>query len=179
MTEPFPIPTNEVYKLIRSAMGKLKATRQTNAEYDDLVQNAMIRLLEVIDKYDKDKGSFSNFVYMQVKWAIWRQKIHERGRGRKHFLRSLSLDQEKGHNDNTILIDTIVPEEKTDDGWKLEILMENLKPYEWFLLTEWLLNKKSGRIIGLEQNIRETTMQYRLKELKKKARKIIDENIIR
>lgn len=179
MTEIFPIPTKEVYKLIRHAVGKFNATRQTNAEYDDLVQNAMIRLIEVLDKYDKDKGKFSTFVYMQVKWAIWRQKIHERGRGRKNFIKSVSLDKVRGDNEDTTLLDTLVNEEKTDDGWKLEILMENLTPYEWFLLTEWLLNKKSGRIIGLEHNVPEGTMQNRLKRLKKKARKIIDENIIR
>lgn len=179
MTEIFPIPTKEVYKLIRHAVGKFNGTRQTNAEYDDLVQNAMIRLIEVLDKYDQDKGKFSTFVYMQVKWTIWRQKIHERGRGRKKFIKSVSLDKVRGENEDMTLLDTLVNEEKTDDGWKLEILMENLEPNEWYLLTEWLLKKKSGRIIGLELGIKESTIQHRLKKLKTKARKIIDENIIR
>lgn len=179
MSNPFPIPVNEVYKLIRTAVGKYRGTVQTNAEYDDLVQNTMVRLLEIIDKYDENKGSFSNFVYMQVKWAIWRQKVYEKGRGRKNFIFSKSLDKVRSHNDDTTLLETVIEEEITDDGWKLEVLMENLTPHEWFLLNEWLLKKKSGRIIGLELNIKESTIQHRLKQLKTKARRIIDENIIR
>lgn len=179
MTE-LPIPIDEAYKIVRKALTKHKAHVRTLTEFEDLVQLTMIKTLEVLDSYNEKKGSFSNFLYMQANWVLWRQDLHEKSKGRRKFLTSFSLDREITYMDRPIpLVDTIVEEEKTDDDWKLEILMENLEPNEWFLLTEWLLKKKSGRIIALELGIKETTIHSRLKQLKKKARKIIDENIIR
>jgi hypothetical protein len=95
----FPIPEAEVYKIVKKAVNTLFKGSPNKEQFDDLVQNSMVRLVDVFNRYDPQKGSFSNFVYMQVNWAIWRDNVHYSAKGRRRDFMVESLDYVIKDND--------------------------------------------------------------------------------
>lgn len=181
---PFPIPMEEVYKIAQKAIGRYMTNRVMNDDYDDLVQDTIIRAMHTINSFDPKRGSFSNFLFMQADWVIWREKIHMQGKGREEFLHSGSLDYKlELHGEEislgqTISVDDEI-ERKIDQEQKLEKIIDFMNPYEKMLFYDYFIENKSARQMGREQELPATTMAHRVRSLIKKLRRYINENKLR
>lgn len=182
---PFPIPMDEVYKIAQKSISRYMTNRVMNDDFDDLVQDTIIRTLQVLDKFDPKRGSFSNFIYMQADWVIWREKIHMEGKGREEFLHSGSLDYNlELHGEKITLGQTISSEEEDiikqiDEEQKLQRIIDFMNPYEKLIFYEYFIENKSARQMGKEHEISRTTMAWRVRSLMNKLRRFISENKLR
>lgn len=181
---PFPIPMEEVYKLAKKAVNRYMKNRVMNDDFNDLVQDTIIRAIQVIDSFDPAKGSFSTFLFMQASWVIWREKIHMGGKGRDEFLHSGSLDYkielygEKITLGHTVSVDDDM-ERKVDEETKLKKIIDFMNPYERHLFYEYYIENKSARQIAVKQQVSHNTIGSRVKKLREKLRGYIDENKLR
>jgi DNA-directed RNA polymerase specialized sigma subunit len=73
----------EIEKLVRSAVSRSK--QKVYAEFEDVVQEAMLFLLRNLKYYNPEKGKMSTFVYINVKRSIVNQVIHHNALKRKRI----------------------------------------------------------------------------------------------
>lgn len=169
-----PIPWNEVYMLMRNAIAKYNGTTQTHGEFDDLVQMGMERLLNVLHYYDPKKGKFSTFLYMQAKWAIWRQKVTENHSGRLNWYLSKSLDYinpQQKENDPLMMF----VEDKKHFDEDMILLESQLTPEERFYLDRLILNPMSMRALGEELGVSEKSIRIKKEKLVKRLKKLLND----
>ena len=60
----------ENYSLILKCVGQCHVV---NGEAQDMIQDAVVQVLKVIDRFDPDKGSFSTFIWPEIKQYVYRQ----------------------------------------------------------------------------------------------------------
>ena len=169
-----PIPWDEVYKLMRSAIAKFNGTKQTYGEFDDLVQLGMERLINMFDYYDPKRGSFSNFVYMQARWAIWRQKVTENHSGRLNWFKSASLDYVNPNKKEKDPLMMFIEDKKHFDE-DMILLESQLTQEERFYLDRLILNPMSMRALGEELGVSYGVIENRKKKLVKKLKELLND----
>ena len=179
----FPIPEAEVYKIVKKAVNTLFKGSPNKEQFDDLVQNSMVRLVDVFNLYDPQKGSFSNFVYMQVNWAIWRDNVHYSAKGRRRDFMVESLDYVIKDNDpeGETLIDFVVDNsqvKQTEHELNLQEVMQYFGDHDRYLIREVLINGKSIKAIAEEENKNYRKLIRYILKLKTKVKEVLHENIL-
>ena len=179
----FPIPDKEVYKIVKKALNTLFKGNPSKEQFDDLVQESMIRLIDVMPLYDSKKGSFSNFVYMQVRWTIWRDMVHYSAKGRMRDYMIHSLDYVSPSNDDEeSVLSTFAderPVKKLDEDLRLQDILKHFNPEERQLIIEFYFQNKRFREMAEKRNIKRHVIVSKMTKLKRKLKEVIDEGSIR
>jgi RNA polymerase sigma factor (sigma-70 family) len=179
----FPIPEKEVYKLVKKGLHKMFKGNPSREQFDDLVQDTMLRLIEVMPFYDEKKGSFSNFVYMQVRHAIWRDMVHysAKSRIRDFMIHSLDFVSPSNDDEETVL-STFAdnrPMKQLDEELRLQDILKHFNPEEQQLIKEFYFQKKTFREMAKKRNIEKRKMATKMTKIKTKLKEVIDEGNIR
>jgi RNA polymerase sigma factor (sigma-70 family) len=179
----FPIPEKEVYKIVKKAVNKLFKANPSKEQFDDLVQNSMVRLVEVFDHYDPQKGSFSNFVYMQVSWAIWRDNVHYSAKSRRRDFMIESLDYviPNGDTSPTTIMDTIIDDsqaQQMEHDLNVQDILKHFNERDRYYIQQIIINGETVKKIAQQYNITSSGVQSHLRRIKKKMREILNENTI-
>jgi RNA polymerase sigma factor (sigma-70 family) len=179
----FPIPEKEVYKIVRKAVYTLFKGNPSKEQYDDLVQNSMVRLIDIFDHYDPKKGSFSNFVYMQVSWAIWRDNVHYSAKSRRRDFMIDSLDYviPNGDKNPTTIMDTIIDDsqaQQMEHDLSVQDILKHFNERDRYYIQQIIINGEAVKKIAQQQNITLSGVHSHLRRIKKKMREVINENTI-
>lgn len=184
MNDPitFPIPEKEVYKLVKKAVHTLFKGNPSREQFDDLVQDTMVRILEVIHHYDSTKGSFSNFIYMQVRWAIWRDMVHYSAKSRLRDYQVHSLDYllPNSEDNETLLFYMGDDQEVQKMNQELFVndILKNFNDNEKSIIKDYFLKKRKVTEMARELNINNSTLHLKINKLKRKLKEVIDENYL-
>jgi RNA polymerase sigma factor (sigma-70 family) len=185
MNDPitFPIPEKEVYKIVRKAVYTLFKGNPSREQFDDLVQDTMVRLLEVIHHYDSTKGGFSNFIYMQVRWAIWRDMVHysAKSRLRDFMIDSLDYVIPNGDKNPTTMMDTIIDDsqaQQMEHDLSVQDTLKHFNERDRYYIQQIIINGEAVKKIAQQQNITLGGAHSHLRRIKKKMREVINENTI-
>lgn len=179
----FPIPDSEVYQIVHKAIRKFFHGTPSKEQYDDLVQNSMVRLIDAYKYFDETKGSFSGFVYMQVSWAIWRDNLHYRGKGRQRDFTIYSLDYVIPNGDTTqiTIMDTIIDDSQVQQ-MESELLVEEVLRHfderDRYLIQQILINGEPVHKIAKKQGTTKNGVYHHLRRIKKKMREVLNESIL-
>lgn len=179
----FPIPDSEVYQIVHKAIYKLFRGTPSKEQYDDLVQNSMVRLIDAYSYYDKSKGSFSNFVYMQVSWAIWRDNLHYRGKGRQrdYLIESLDYVIPNGDTAQTTMMDTIIDDsqvQQMESELSVEEVLRHFDERDRYLIQQILINGEPVHKIAKKQGTTKNGLYHHIRRIKKKMREVLNESIL-
>lgn len=179
----FPIPDSEVYQIVHKAIRKFFYGSPSKEEYDDLVQNSMVRLIDAYKYFDETKGSFSGFVYMQVSWAIWRDNLHYRSKGRQRDFMVRSLDYVLSEN-NTVdgtLLHTIIDDsqvQQIESDLSVEEVLRHFDERDRYFIWQILINGEPVHKIATKQGMTKNGVYHHIRRIKKKMRKVLNESIL-
>jgi RNA polymerase sigma factor (sigma-70 family) len=181
---PFPIPMQEVYKIVKKAVYTVFKGNPSKEQFDDLVQNSMVRLVEVFNYYDPRKGSFSNFVYMQVSWAIWRDNVHYNAKGRRRDFMIESLDYviPNGDKNPTTIMDTIIDDsqaQQMEHDLSVQEVLQHFNERDRHYIQQIIINGEAVTKIAQQQNLTSSGVHSHLRRIKKKMKEVINENNLR
>ncbi len=178
----FPIPEREVYFLVRKALHTMLKCNPSREQFDDLVQDTMVRLIDVIDRYDSTRGSFSNFVYMQVSWAIWRDMVHYSAKSRLRDYQVHSLDYLLPNNEDNQTLMSFMGDDKDVQKMNKELfindILKNFNEKDQILIIEYFFKNTKMSEIVKKINTKESNIYRKLSKLKKKLKEVIDENYL-
>ena len=180
----FPIPEKEVYKLVKKGLHKLFRGNPSREQFDDLVQDTMVRLIEVMPFYDEKKGSFSNFVYMQVRHAIWRDMVHysAKSRMRDYMIHSLdySYKSNKSDEDETLafFMADNKPVQDLEEELRLQDILKHFSPEEKELIHEYYFENKRFREMAEKRNLVRNKIVTKMNKIKQKLKEVLDESTI-
>jgi DNA-directed RNA polymerase specialized sigma24 family protein len=85
------IDIDELYKLTRSCVGRSKM--KVYADFEDVVQEAMMFVMKNIKYYDPKKAKLSTFVFMNVKKAMINMTVYLNAKKRSDNQFLFSLDK--------------------------------------------------------------------------------------
>jgi len=74
-------------------------------DLDDAIQDAMVHIIERLERWDPSRGSLTNFVFWQTRQAMSRHHDAERARrygGRRKIVRTSELRSEYGPGENSL-----------------------------------------------------------------------------
>lgn len=177
-----PLPEKDIYKLVKKAMHKLFKGNPSKEQFDDLVQDTMVRILEVIHHYDSSKGSFSNFIYMQVRWAIWRDMVHYSAKSRMRDYQVHSLDYLLPNSeDNETLLFYMGDDkevQKIDKELFVNDILNQFNIEDQILIKDYFLKKRKVTEMARELNVNNSTLHLKINKLKRKLKEVLDESYI-
>lgn len=126
----------EIEKLVRTAV--IRSKQHVYAEFEDVVQEAMLFLFRNLKYYNPEKGKMSTFVYINVKKSIFNQVIHHNALKRKknQFLISLDVQLPSG----SFAYDFIKGTTNVEDEVLFNSLMSSLSPIEQDVVKWWMLD---------------------------------------
>lgn len=178
----FPIPEKEVYKLVKKGFHTMFKGNPSREQFDDLVQDCMIRIMEVMPLYDEKKGSFSNFVYMQVRWTIWRDMVHYNAKSRMRDYMINSLDFVSPNNDeDESVMNTFAdnkPVQDLEEELRLQEVFKHFTKEEIKLIIDYFFLKRRPSEMAEKQNTSRQAMGNRLNKIRKRLKEVLDESTI-
>jgi DNA-directed RNA polymerase specialized sigma subunit len=127
----------EIQRLVRSAVHRSK--QHVYAEFEDVVQEAMLFILRNIQYFDPTKGKISTFVYMNVKRSLHNQTVYLNALKRKKAQFTMSLD--KVLPTGTSAYELIADNTSVEDDVMFSTLMDSLTPMEQNIVTWWIHNR--------------------------------------
>lgn len=178
----FPIPENEIYKLVKKGLHKMFRGNPSKEQFDDLVQDTMVRILEVIHHYDSTKGSFSNFIYMQVRWAIWRDMVHYSAKSRMRDYEINSLDSiiPRSEESDTLLqfiVDNAEVENLNNELFLNDIL-KRFNKEDQIIIKECIIKGKNLNKVIETFNLNKKGRTRKIQKLKEQLKEVLNENYI-
>lgn len=156
------------------------------AEYEDVLQEAMIGFFKAVRDYSPAKGPFRSFAELCItRQVITAVKTHTR---LKHIpLNSArSLDQPLGVDDDRSLVDTLdfgereqadLQDKRLEVATILRILRKHLTPFQYSTLRLWF-EGHSYREIARRLNRHEKAIDNGLTSVKYKVRKLLADGIL-
>lgn len=123
----------EIELLVKSAVRRSK--QHVYAEFEDVVQEAMLFLFKNLKYYDPAKSKISTFVYINVHKSLINQIIHSNAMKRKNNQFLMSLD--KVLPTGTVSYELIADKVNVEDEVMYQNLMDSLTPMEQDIILWW------------------------------------------
>lgn len=134
--------------------------------HDECINDILLAIWDGIDKYDKEKGDFKNWLAAVSKYKCIAYK-------RKYL--NLYLSQEEFNLIDIKSEDNIENEiEKIELKNEVEKLLENLKPKDREIFIRYYINEEKIRDIAKNQCVKEEVIYNRISRGKKKIRAIFE-----
>lgn len=147
------------------------------SDFDDFVQEASIKLINIIDTYDREKSPFIKFAQMAIKNHII--TMMNKGLTKKHFLlnNALSLwtDQVR---DEYVFINKMIEEEENERIWEeiSQPLSDKEKIVAYLKIILGLSYKEMSRWLKIEEKDIGNALYRTTIKLRKKLRYIVERN---
>jgi RNA polymerase sporulation-specific sigma factor len=156
------------------------------SEFQDVYQEGAIKLLNVIDKFDKEKGSFTSFAQASIKKHIITMINRERAKKRWILNNSFSLDNTSKIDDEYINYIDNIDEDDMIAGSKVSNPIDIVqKDYE-----EYIIEKISEVLSDMEKKVfvlrfikdysyKEIALELNLfKKRRKNGKKVLDQKSV-
>lgn len=173
----------DLYRLVHGFCRKNYKYWEYLYEYDDYVQDSFVKILSVIDRFDSNKSSLSNFVYdILLNYWCWFRKFHKyhQDRFEKKFL---SIEYDEEFDSHFSDLDEIV---ESDDKSIIEE-MEEIEEQDWLTAIKPYLNKYSYAYyikgvsmvdLAVKYNTTKQNIHAKIKRNIKNIKKLIDNGTI-
>ena len=173
----------DLYRLVHGFCRKNYSHWEYLYDYDDYVQDSFVKILSVIDRFDSNKSSLSNFVYdILLNYWCWFRKFHKYHQDRfERNLMSIEYDEEVD-NANFNLDDRVINDQKL-----VVEEMEEIEEQDWLTAITPYLNKYSydyyikGRTmtdIAKEHNTTKQNISAKIQRNINKIKKLVDTGVI-
>lgn len=115
--------TKEIYKMVATACYKYNPNYL--GEFEDMVQDVTLYVVERLHKFDKNKGKLSTFVYHNARYGVINYNIKMNAKKRKKFFLLYSLDEVIGQDPEDELSNFVVSEDGYIDDMLFREIYDN------------------------------------------------------
>jgi RNA polymerase sporulation-specific sigma factor len=160
------IDYKEIQRLVRSAVYRSK--QHVYADFEDVVQEAMLFILRNIAYFDPQKGKISTFVFMNVKRSLFNQTVYLNALKRKKAQFTMSLD--KLLPSGSSAYEMVADDKNVEEDVMFDTIMDSLTPVEQQIVTWWIHNRPWNEF---DPSIEQKKLSQLRKKLKRKLKDVI------
>lgn len=134
----------EIYKLVTTACYKYNPNFM--GEFEDMVQDVMMYVVDRLPYYNADKGKLSTFVYRNTQNALINYNVKMNANKRKWFFHLQSLDRVVGQDPENDLLSNVAHEDTYIDNMLFKEIYDNTSGLDRVFMDQ-LINRNSDRSI--------------------------------
>lgn len=153
--------TEEIYKLVVTACNKYNPNYL--GEFEDMLQDVMLHVVERLPKYNPEKSKLSTFVYVNAKHGIINYNVKMNAVKRKKFYQLYSLDLVVGQDPDDQLSNFVVSEDGYIDDMLFEEIYNNTSGLEREFMDQ-IINGTSNHSIYSKYYMRKQALLKKKKE---------------